>query len=171
MSEQKLETRNLAFEGSGRTTLQLEPEAWALIDEIANVKGKDWVEWVREEAKEIPEGVSRSGWLRKRAMKVFREIADTRDAMEVLLQGRAEATHGDPFANPEFDEYFALLDEERIVEHLAECSVEGTAELGGFNLHIGFDEFGRRCFWVENQLKGWPSLVISIPTKEVKNDN
>ena len=168
MSKQKLETRNLVFEEAHRTTLQLEPEAWALIDEIARVKGMDWVDWVREEAKEAPTGVSRSAWLRKRAMKVFREIADTRDAMEVLFQGRADAIEGDPFTNPEFDEYFALLDEERITEHLAECKVEGTAELGGYNLHVGFDGLGRRCFWIENQLKGCPSLVISIPASEKK---
>ncbi|MEO6825091.1 MAG: hypothetical protein ABI167_10295 [Nitrosospira sp.] len=168
MSKQKLETRNLAFEGTQRTTLQLEPEAWALIDEIARVKGQEWAMWVRQEAKDTPTGVSRSAWLRKRAMKVFREIADTRDAMEVLFRGRAEAIEGDPFTNPEFDEYLAVLDEERITEHLAECEVEGTAELGGYNLHVGFDEFGRRCFWIENQLKGFSSLVISIPASEVK---
>jgi hypothetical protein len=168
MSNQKLETRHLAFEGTHRTTLQLEPEAWALIDDIARVKKKEWSEWVREEAKGRPEGVSRSAWLRTRAMKVFREIADTRDAMEVLMQGRADAMHNDPFANPEFDEYFALLDEDRIKEHLQECLVEGTAELGGFNVHVGFDEFNRRCFWIENQLKGGLSLVISIPAIEKK---
>ena len=168
MSKYKLETRNLVFEGTGRTTLQLEPEAWALIDEIARVKGKDWVEWVREEAVDTPEGVSRSAWIRKRAMKVFREITDTRYAMEVLLQGRADSVNNDPFANPEFDEYFALLDEDRITKHLSECRIEGTSELGGFNVHTGFDEFGRRCFWFENQLKGWPSLVISIPAIEKK---
>jgi hypothetical protein len=168
MSKQKLETRHLTFEGASRTTIQLEPEAWGLIDEIARVKGMEWVEWVRQEAKEAPTGVSRSAWLRKRAMKVFREIADTRDAMEVLMQGRADAIHDDPFTNPEFDEYFALLDEDRISEHLQECEVEGTAELGGFNVHVGFDEFGRRCFWIENQLKERPSLVISIPKSESK---
>lgn len=168
MNKQKLETRNLAFEVGKRTTLQLEPEAWSLIDEIARVKAMEWAEWAREEAKGKPEGVSRSAWLRARAMRMFREIADTRDAMEVLMQGRAESMHNDPFANPEFDEYLALLEEDRIKEHLQECLVEGTADLGGFSVHVGFDEFGRRCFWIENQLKGCSSLVISIPQSEVK---
>lgn len=49
---------------------------------------------------------------------------------------------------------------------IAECSVEGSTDLGGFVLHVGFDEFRRRCFWIENQMKGCPSLVISIPTQE-----
>jgi hypothetical protein len=33
---------------------------------------------------------------------------------------------------------------------------------------VGFDEFNRRCFWIENQLKGGLSLVISIPAIEKK---
>jgi hypothetical protein len=78
--------------------------------------------------------------------------------MEVLFQNRADAFDSDPFARPELDEYFALPDEERIAEHLAECEVEGTAEYGGCKVHVGFDEFGRRwrCFWVDNQLKRFP---------------
>lgn len=173
MSKERLETRNITIGASGRTTIQLEPEAWALVDSIAAIRGQNWRAWV-EDAMHVrkPDDVSsRAAWLRTFAMKQFREIA-IRNGLELVAQQRANAiAEGDPFANPEFDSILGFLDDERLAEHLSECPVEGATDLGGFILHVGFDEFGRRCFWIENQMKGCLSVVISLPQPEKSNDN
>jgi hypothetical protein len=55
---------------------------------------------------------------------------------------------------------------EEFAEHLRSCHVDGSEEMGGFTLRAGTDELGQPCLWIENQLKGWPNLVISLPEKE-----
>ena len=164
MSKDWTETRNIALEGAGRTTIQLEPEAWALVDAVAEARNQDWRAWVEDAIRQpAPEGISRTAWLRICAMKQFREIA-LRNGLDAAAQQRADAmAAGDPFANPELDSVVGYLDDDRLAEHLSECAVEGAADMGGFVLHIGFDEFQRRCFWIENRLKGALSVVISIP--------
>jgi predicted DNA-binding ribbon-helix-helix protein len=168
MGKECVETRSLTLSGVGRTTVQLEPEAWALVDSIAAIREQGWRAWV-EDAMHLrkPDDVSsRAAWLRTCAMKQFREIA-MRNGLELVAQQRANAiAEGDPFANPEFDSILGFLDDERLEEHLNECPVEGATDLGGFVLHVGFDEFQRRCFWIENRLKGGMSIVVSIPSPE-----
>lgn len=159
----RLKTRNVAFEGVEVTTLQLEPEAWSLVDAVARARGQSWKAWVKEEVGKIPPDVSRAAWIRTRAMALFYEMA-SRNALQAIAQERADAiAEGDPFSNPEFDSILAFLDETRLKEHLTECIVEGATDLGGFVLHTGFDEFRRRCFWFENQIKDALSVVISLP--------
>lgn len=166
MSKQKLETRHLAFEGASRTTLQLEPEAWTLIDTVAKARGQSWKAWVSEEVKNMPTDISRAAWIRTRAMALFYEMA-SRQWLQAMAQERADAiAEGDPFSNPELDSILGFLDEERLREHLTECVVEGSTDLGGFTLHVGFDEIGRRCFWIENQFKDALSVTVSLPKDE-----
>ena len=166
MTLKRFETRNVAFEGVGLTTLQLEPEAWTLVDTVANVRGQSWKAWVSGEVKNMPSDVSRAAWIRTRAMALFYEMA-SRHSLQATAQERANAiAEGDPFSNPELDSILGFLDEERLREHLSECAVEGSTDLGGFTLHVGFDEFNRRCFWIENQFKDALSVVISLPEKE-----
>ena len=167
MAKQGLETRNIAIKGggsTGRTTIQLEPEAWMLVDAVAAARGQHWRDWVEHEAAMNTGEVSRAAWIRTRAMALFHELA-TRDH----LQERADAiASGDPFSNPDLDGILGFLEEDRIEEHLSECHVEGSTDLGGFVLYVGFDEFNRRCFWIENQMKGCPSVVISMSDQEAK---
>jgi hypothetical protein len=168
MATKRFETRNVAFEGVGLTTLQLEPEAWALVDAVSKARGQNWKAWVKDEAGKIPPDVSRAAWIRTRAMARFYEMT-SRNSRQAMAQERADAiSEGDPFSNPELDSILAFLDEERLQEHLTECLIEGTTDLGGFTLHVGFDEFQRRCFWIENQFKDALSVAISLPTDEVK---
>jgi hypothetical protein len=162
----RLEIRNLSLEGVGLTTLQLEPEAWALVEAVSKARGQNWKAWVQEEAGKIPSNVSRAAWIRTRAMALFYEIA-SRKELQAIAQERANViAEGDPFSNPKLDSILGFLDEERLREHLSECVVEGSTHLGGFTLHVGFDEFGRRCFWIENQFKDTLSVTISIPKDE-----
>lgn len=167
MSKEWIETRSITLGRTGRTTVQLEPEAWALIDSVAAVRGQDWRAWVEDAMRlPAPDDISRAAWLRVCAMRQFREIA-IRNGLDLVAQQRADAiAEGDAFANPEFDSILGFLDDDRLSEHLAECPVEGAADMGGFVLHVGFDEFKRRCFWIENRMKGCPSMVISIPESE-----
>jgi hypothetical protein len=168
MAAKRFETRNLTFEGIGLTTLQLEPEAWTLVDTVAKARKQSWKAWANEEVRKMPSDISRAAWIRTRAMAEFYEMA-LRNSLQATAQERADAiAEGDPFSNPELDSILAFLDEERLREHLSECAVEGSAELGGFNIHVGFDEFQRRCFWIENQMKDALSVVISIPADEPK---
>lgn len=166
MVAKRLKTRNVAFEGAEVTTLQLEPEAWTLVDAVAKGRRQGWKAWVKEEVEKMPPDVSRAAWIRTRAMALFYEMA-SRKELQAMAQERADAiSEGDPFSNPEFDSILGFLDETRLKEHLSECVVEGTTDLGGFTLHVGFDEFDRRCFWFENQIKDALSVVISLPEKE-----
>jgi hypothetical protein len=166
MAMKRFETRNVAFEGVGLTTLQLEPEAWTLVDTIAKARGQSWKAWVSEEVKNMPSDISRAAWIRTRAMALFYEMA-SRQSLQAMAQERADAiAEGDPFSNPELDSILGFLDEERLREHLTECIVEGSADLGGFTLHVGFDEFGRRCFWFDNQFKSATSVTVSLPKDE-----
>lgn len=171
MAKEHLETRNISLIGvssTGRTTIQLEPEAWALVDAVATARGQNWREWVEQTVNRMTAPISRSAWIRTQAMAGFYEMVE-RDKLQQVAQQRADAiASGDPFTNPDLDGVLGFLDDETLTENMAQCPVEGAADLGGFILHTGFDEFGRRCFWIENQMKGCPSLTISIPKGDDK---
>lgn len=166
MAKEYLETRNISLVGigsTGRTTIQLEPEAWALVDAVASARGQNWRDWVEQTAARMDTSMSRAAWIRTQAMAGFYEMVE-REKIQQVAQQRADViASGDPFVNPDLDSVLGFLDDEALAESMAQCPVEGATHLGGFVLHTGFDEFGRRCFWIENQMKGCPSLVISIP--------
>lgn len=166
MAKEHSETRNISLAGassSGRTTIQLEPEAWALVDAVAKARGQNWRDWVEQTINRMTTPMSRSAWIRTQAMAGFYEMVE-RNKLQQVAHERADAiTAGDPFSNPELDSVLGFLDDDSLAENMAQCPVEGAADLGGFILHTGFDEFGRRCFWIENQMKACPSIVISIP--------
>lgn len=172
MGKNRFETRNITSGlTTGRTTIQLEPEAWALVDSVAAARGQNWRAWVEDVAREAPADVSRTAWVRTCAMGQFRENA-MRNELQMVAQQRADAiAEGDAFSNPDLDSILGFLDDDRLAEHLNECPVEGSADMGGFILHVGFDESKRRCFWIENQMKGCPSVVISIPENKNDHDN
>lgn len=158
-----METRGITLPEQGRTTIQLEPEAWGLVDAVAAARGQTWQAWVLSTAEGVPPGTSRAAYLRVQAMRQFRELTE-RHQLQAFAQERADAIAGrDPFANPDLDRILGFLDDQTLEENMRQCVVEGSTDLGGLVLHVGFDEFKRRCFWVENRMKGCPSVVISIP--------
>lgn len=59
--------------------------------------------------------------------------------------------------------YSAMMNDQDLTEHMRGCEVWGAEDFGGFKLHAGKDEFGRPCLWIENGMRGWPSVIVPMP--------
>lgn len=143
--------------GSGkRTAIKLDSATWQAIDWLAEQKGKTWQEWCSAVVHATSEDENITGAIRAAAMDSI--------LMETILANRATL---DSIAdNHPLLRYSAMMNEEELAEHMRSCQIDGSEEMGGFILHAGKDEFGRPCLWIENQLKGWPSLAVPMPDKD-----
>ena len=56
--------------------------------------------------------------------------------------------------------YSAMMDDQELAEFMRLGEVWGTEDMGGFKVHAGRDEADQPCLWIENGMKGWPSLML-----------
>ncbi len=54
--------------------------------------------------------------------------------------------------------YISCIQE--LAEFMRLGQVWGTEDMGGFKVHAGLDEADQPCLWIENGMKGWPSLML-----------
>lgn len=142
--------RMLPLKGGKRTAIRLDAAMWQAIDWLAEQNGQTWQQWCASVIDTLHEGENMTAALRAAAM----------DCLLIKTVMASPATL-DSVAHPLL-RYSALMNEKELAEHMRKCRIEGSEGMGGFVLHAGTDEFGRPCVWIENRLKGWPSVVIRM---------
>lgn len=149
--------RTLELTNGHRTGIRLDAATWQAVDWIASQQKRKWSEWAREQLERHPKADNMTAVIRAAAM----------DAMlvETILAERTATLNSIADEHPLL-RYSAMMNDKELAEHMRRCQVFGSEELGGFTVHAGKDEFKRPCLWFENQLKGWPHLVIPMPDKE-----
>lgn len=139
-----------------RAGVKLDPATWQAVDWLAAQAGQTWQQWCAAVIDSTPEDENATAAIRAAAMGGI--LAETILADRVSLDNIADRH---PLLR-----YSAMMDDGELAEHMRGCEVWGTEDMGGFKLHAGKDEHNRPCLWLENGLKGWPSVVIPMPDKE-----
>lgn len=152
----KVIQRMLPLGEGKRTGIKLDSATWRAVDWLAGQKGQTWQEWCLVIVKAASEDENITAAIRAAAMDGI--LTETILASRATIDSIAE--------NHPLLRYSNMMNDEELAEHMRSCVVDGSEEMGGFTLHAGKDEFGRPCLWFENQLKGWPSVVIPMPEKE-----
>lgn len=149
--------RTLELANGHRTGIRLDPATWQAVDWIALQQKRKWSDWAREHLERNPDADNMTAVIRSAvmdAMLIETAVAEHAGTLDSIAEG-----------NPLL-KYSAMMNNEEFAEHMRSCHIDGSEEMGGFTLHAGKDECGRYCLWFENQLKGWPNLVIPMPEKE-----
>jgi hypothetical protein len=155
----KVIQRMLPLGDGKRSGIKLDAPTWQALDWLAEQKGQTWREWCLAIVLATPEEENITAAIRAAAMDGI--------LMETILANRATTIDSIADEHPLL-RYSAMMNDKELAEHMRrhDCQIYGSEELGGFTVHAGKDEWGRYCLWIENQLKEWPSLVISMPKKE-----
>lgn len=157
----KMLQRMLPLGEGKRTAIKLDSATWQAVDWLADEKGQKWQEWCLTVVHAAEEDENLTAAIRAAAMDGI--------LMATILSSRATL-------NSVADEhpllrYSAMMNDEELAENLRSSHIAGVEEMGGFTLHAGEDEAGQPCLWIENQLKGWPNLVISVPKRNSDNND
>lgn len=153
----ELRMRTLELSSGHRTGIRLDPATWQAVDWIAAQQERKWSEWAREEIAKYPNADNMTAVIRSAAMNAL--LVETASAERAVTLGNIADEH--PLLR-----YSSMMNDEELTEHMRSCHIDGSEEMGGFTLHAGKDECERPCLWIENQLKGWPSVVLPMPEKE-----
>jgi predicted DNA-binding ribbon-helix-helix protein len=148
--------RMLPLGDGRRTAIKLDSATWHAIDWLAGEKGQTWQEWCAAVIHATVEDENSTAAIRAAAMDSI--LTETILASRATIDSIAE---DHPLLR-----YSAIMNDEELAKHMRSCVIDGSEEMGGFTLHAGKDESGNPCLWIENQLKGWPSVVIPMPGKE-----
>lgn len=152
----KVVQRMLPLGDGKRSGIKLDSPTWQAVDWLAGQNGQTWREWCVAIIHATKEDENITAAIRAAAMDGI--------LMETVLASRANL---DSIADEHpLLRYSAMMNDEELAEHMRSCQIDGSEEMGGFTLHAGKDECGRYCLWFENQLKGWPNLVIPMPEKD-----
>lgn len=136
-----------------RHPVRLDAATWQAVDWLAGQAGQTWQQWCASVIDHTPEDENVTAAIREQAMGGI--LAETILAQRVSLDSIADR-------HPLL-QCSAMFDDDELADHMRRCDVWGTEDMGGFKLHAGKDELNRPCLWLENGLKGWPSVVIPIP--------
>ena len=152
MADSKMRTLELV--GTKRTGIRLDSATWLAVDWLAERQGKKWAEWAREIAENNPGADNMTAVIREAAMNGI--LTETILAKRETLQGSLADEHPMLLAS-------AIMDDDELIEHMGNSEIQGSEDFVGFTLHAGIDEFQRPCIWIENNVKGCPSVALPMP--------
>lgn len=153
MAEEKM--RTFEYEGK-RRGIRLDSATWAAIDWLAAQRDVKWAALAHEWLMLGTHGPESDNNL----TRVIRASAMAELLNETVFAERAEM-HAS--AGPLW-RCLGMCDDEGLRYALGEAQgVEGHEDFGGFTLHVGASEVGKVAFYVENNLKGCPSVIVSTP--------
>ncbi|MBU1264039.1 MAG: ribbon-helix-helix domain-containing protein [Gammaproteobacteria bacterium] len=144
--------RMLPLKNGRRTAIKIDTATWQAIDWLAEQSGQTWQQWCASVIDAMPEGENMTASLRSAAMDCI--LTETVMGSRATIDSIADK-------HPLLCDS-AMMSDAELSEHMRKCHIDGSEDMGGFILHAGQDEFGRACLWIENQLKGWPSVVIPM---------
>lgn len=148
-------TRPLALTGAKRTSLRFDPSTWQAIDLLAERIGCTWQEWCRAVIKTAgPDSPNLT--------------ADIRQAVVAGLLGEVSiaeqrADQSDLIYSHPLLKDSGILDDKQLDAILRKANVAGRADFGGFEVIVGFDEYGQDCVWIHNGLREHPHFAFVIP--------
>ena len=140
----KVIQRMLPLGDGKRSGIKLDSPTWQAVDWLAGQNGQTWRDWCLAIIHATKEDENITAAIRAAAMDGI--------LMETILASRATLD--------------SMMQDEEFDAHMRSCHIDGSEEMGGFTLHSGKDEFGRHCLWFENEVKGWPNLVIPMPEEK-----
>lgn len=164
MSEAPLETRFIQSD-SALTPLDLRPQLWTGIEQVAEKLGVSWQEWVEQTLRQMPPGAkSRASWLSSQVKKAFNDM---------LLQSASadignETEYGEYEAPENVPSHVLLKDvwvgpPETFERILRETGVRIVYKIDckGFFLYAGYRD-GVPLLVIENEREDGLSLVYQI---------
>jgi hypothetical protein len=164
MKDELLETRFVQID-STLTPLDLRPQLWAAIEQVAEKKGVSWQEWVAQELRQMPTEITNRGiWLGSQVKKAFNEMLLHSAAVDTGL----ETEYGE-YEAPENVPPHVLLKDVWVGPHetfervLRESGVQivYSIDCKGFFLYAGYRD-GTPLLIIENERSDGLSLVYQI---------
>lgn len=152
MTEERM--RTFDFEGK-RRGIRLDEGTWQSIDWLAGQRGVKWTELACEWATLGGHGPHGDTNL----TRVIRAAAIQSLLSETIFAERADM-HGS--SGPIWAS-LGMCDDRGFQEAMNEAEIEGAEDFVGFKLAAGVNEFGNVTFYIENNVKDCPSLIISTP--------
>ena len=147
-------TKAVPFGQGKRQPIRLEAPTWQAIDWLAGQTGLTWQQWCAAVIERTDPNENTTAAIRETAMAEL--LAATINAPRASLDSIADQHPLLRCSN--------TFDDSELAEHLRTCEVWGDEDFGGFKLYVGRDEYSRPCVWIENSMKGWPSVVLPMPT-------
>lgn len=145
--------RMVPLAGGVRTGVKLDAPTWQAVEWLADNAGQTWQQWCAAVIEQTPADENTTAAIREAAMGGL--LTETILAQRVSVESIADRHPLLRDSN--------TFDDEELADHMRRCDVWGGEDMGGFKLHAGKDEFSRPCLWIENNVKGWPSVVIPMP--------
>lgn len=142
--------------GGGRAGIKLDAPTWEAVDWLAGNVGQTWQQWCAAVIEQTPGDKNATAAIREAAMGGL--LAETINAPRASLESIAERH---PMLR-----YSAIMDDQELSEFMLLGEVWGTEDMGGFKVHAGRDEADQPCLWIENGMKGWPSLMLVQTAEE-----
>lgn len=142
--------------GGGRTGIKLDAPTWQAVEWLAGNAGQTWQQWCATVIERTPPDENLTASVREAAMAGL--LAETVLAQRVSLDSIAERH---PMLR-----YSVIMDDQELAEFMRLGEVWGTEDMGGFKVHAGRDEADQPCLWIENGMKGWPSLMLVLAEDE-----
>lgn len=152
--------RTFEFNGKKRG-IRLDAATWQTIDWLASQRGVKWFALAREWAvmaghtKQV--GTDTNG---ENLTGVIREAAMQELMNATILSERAEMIES---AGPIWQS-LGMCNDEILTDAMKSAdSIEGLEDFVGFKLTAGVSEFGKVTYYIENNIKDCPNVIISTP--------
>lgn len=145
-------TRAVPLGRGKRQPIRLEAPTWQAIEWLAGQSGMAWQQWCAAVIERTPTEENTTATIRETVMGEL--LAATVNAPRASLDSIADRH---PMLR-----YSAIQDDQELAEFMRLGEVWGTEDFGGFKLHAGRDEADQPCLWIENGMKGWPSLMLVL---------
>jgi predicted DNA-binding ribbon-helix-helix protein len=133
--------------------IYLEESEWQALDLLARGADKRWGELVTDFAALNPEqaGINLTGLVRA---SITRGLLS-----QLFLQERGSLAE---LPQSPLLQLSAVFSDDELKHDLLISTGLSSADMGGFQLWAGLDQFGRHCLWIENQLKGGSHVAIPL---------
>ncbi|UCV22858.1 hypothetical protein [Ferribacterium limneticum] len=138
-----------------RQPVRLDAPTWQAVEWLAGNASQTWQQWCATVIAQIPADENVTAAIREIVMSEL--LAGTINAPRASLDSVADR-------HPMLS-YSAMMDDQELSEFMRLGEVWGTEDMGGFKVHAGRDEADQPCLWIENGMKGWPSLML-VHTKD-----
>ncbi|MFC5549520.1 ribbon-helix-helix domain-containing protein [Massilia aerilata] len=142
-----------------RSSIKLDQPTWQAVDWLARERGLTWQDWCKQVLAEVTGIDNQTATLREAAMAgvlgatIMPDLAALQDRAEQLALQKNHALMRNA----------APIDDALLKSTLKHGKVLGGADLGGFEVLFGFDEFGTDCIWIKNGLRNGKHFAIQAP--------
>lgn len=143
-------TRAVPLGQGKRQPIRLDAPTWQAVEWLAGNAGLTWQQWCAAVVARTDSNENTTAAIRETVMGEL--LAATINSPRASLDSIAERH---PMLR-----YSAMMDDQELAEFMRLGEVWGTEDMGGFKVHAGRDEADQPCLWIENGMKGWPSLML-----------